>query len=118
MNAITHAQAQAHAAAFVDGNPAPFDMADYAARVVGIAPKLAPAKPAPKSVESFNDDDVYIYNATTKEIARVIPANSPLTIGIKHSGLRVRAGETWDKGLSCKRLGLWIRRQDAAGRTA
>lgn len=68
---------------------------------VGIAPARL------KPIESFNDDDVYIYRVDTKEIRQVIPASSPLTIGIGGQGLRVRAGETWGKGLSCKRLGLW-----------
>jgi len=93
-----------------------YDANALACLCVGIAPKLSASKPAPMRVESFNDDDVYIYKVDTKEIVRTIPASSPLTIGIGGQGLRVRAGETWDKGMTCKWKGLWTRRQDAAER--
>ena len=63
--------------------------------------------PMPISVDSFNDDDAYIYDATSKQLLREIPCSSQEVKDARHIGLRVAAGEAWAKGMTAKRLGLW-----------
>lgn len=58
-------------------------------------------------IASFNDDDVYVYNAETKQIVRTISCKDSQVRDSKYIGLRVNAGESWAKGMAAKSLGLW-----------
>jgi hypothetical protein len=58
-------------------------------------------------VSSFNDDDVYVYNAATKQIVRVIGSKDSQVRDSRYIGLRVQAGESWARGMAAKSLGLW-----------
>jgi hypothetical protein len=56
---------------------------------------------------NFNTDDVYIYNASTREIVRTISCKDSQVRDSRHIGLRVNAGESWAKGMAAESLGLW-----------
>ena len=72
---------------------------------------LAPFVPPP--VEqcvpplSFNDDDFYVYDAKTKELVRSIGCKSVDLFIVRTYGLEVKEGQTWGRGQSVKRMGLW-----------
>jgi len=61
----------------------------------------------PISVESFNDDDLYLYNAATKQLIRSFSCGDQEVKDARHIGFRVMAGATWGKGMAVKALGLW-----------
>lgn len=69
------------------------------------APLLAGVQGTPCA--SFNDDDVYVYDASTKEIVRTISCKDQQVKDARYIGLRVQPGETWAKGMLAKSLGLW-----------
>ncbi len=62
-------------------------------------------------VASFNDDDVYIYKAATKELVRSISCKDSQVRDCRYIGLRVMAGESWAKGMAAKSLGLWSKKE-------
>ena len=61
----------------------------------------------PIPIESFKDDDLYLYNAATKQLIREFSCGDQNVKDARHIGFRVFAGETWGKGMAVKRLGLW-----------
>lgn len=61
----------------------------------------------PIPVNSFNDDDVYVYVAANKEFIRQIPCSMQEAKDARHIGVRVKPGETWAKGMTAKYLGIW-----------
>lgn len=63
--------------------------------------------PWPVPVEAFNDDDLYVYNAKSKQLIRSFSCKDPQVIEAANVGFRVRAGQTWAKGMAAKSLGLW-----------
>jgi len=65
------------------------------------------ARTASHALTSFNDDDVYVYRAATRELVRTISCKDSQVRDSRYIGLRVDAGESWAKGMEAKSLGLW-----------
>lgn len=63
--------------------------------------------PVPLAVSTFNDDDVYIYDAASKQLIKHLPCSDQQVKDAKYIGLRVMAGQTWAKGMTAKTLSLW-----------
>jgi hypothetical protein len=63
-------------------------------------------------IASFNDDDVYIYDAATKELVRVVSSKDSQVRDSHYIGLRVNAGQSWATGMAAKSLGLWREAED------
>jgi hypothetical protein len=58
-------------------------------------------------VVSFNDDDLYLYNAATKQLIHQFSCADQQVKDALHIGFRVMAGQAWAKGMTAKALGLW-----------
>jgi len=69
------------------------------------------ARTASHALTSFNDDDVYIYRAASRELVRTISCKDSQVRDSHYIGLRVNAGESWAKGMEAKSLGLWTGKQ-------
>lgn len=63
--------------------------------------------PMPIPMASFNDDDVYVYDAATKQLIRHVPHSAQEVRDARYIGFRVMAGQAWAKGMAAKALGLW-----------
>lgn len=63
--------------------------------------------PWPVPVESFNDDDIYIYIADSKKLVRQIACSDQEAKDARYIGVKVMAGQSWAKGMTAKRLSLW-----------
>jgi len=61
----------------------------------------------PITEDEFNDDDVYIYDAATKELITSWPSSSHEVQYARRFGFRIDAGQSWAKGMAAKHLGLW-----------
>jgi len=61
----------------------------------------------PMTEAEFNDDDLYIYKAETKQLMASWPSSSPEVLEARHMGFRMLAGQAWAKGMAAKHLGLW-----------
>ena len=61
----------------------------------------------PMPIESFKDDELYLYDAATKRLIRSFSCSDQEVKDARHIGFRVFAGETWGKGMAVKALGLW-----------
>ena len=71
---------------------------------------FAQAEPTrmPLPSESFNDEDLYVYRAETRQFVRSIGNASHTAREARTYGVSVNAGETWGKGLNVKDLGIWM----------
>ena len=56
---------------------------------------------------SFNDDDVYVYHASTREFVKHYGCYLANVRDARAVGFTVESGNTWAKGLRAKHLGLW-----------
>lgn len=61
----------------------------------------------PLDICSFNDDDIYVYVAATRQFVRQYGSGDSQVKDARHIGFRVSAGQTWAKGMAAKYLGLW-----------
>ena len=65
--------------------------------------------------EAFNDDDIYIYYVPTGQLHRTISCNSVEGEEASLRGIRVKQGQTWERGLFAKYKGLWRLYSQAEG---
>lgn len=113
MNARTQADFTAVAKQFTAGNPAPYETLEQinarTAVIKGVKDELLAMGdwPVPLAVSTFNDDDVYIYEATSKKLVKHLSCSDQQVKDAKYIGLRVMAGQTWAKGMTAKTLSLW-----------
>jgi len=61
----------------------------------------------PMTEDEFNQDDIYVYIAATKELITSWPSSSHKVQYARRFGFRIDAGQTWAKGMAAKHLGLW-----------
>lgn len=61
----------------------------------------------PILASEFNQDDVYIYRADTKQLIGHAGSSSEMVRFANRFGYPVNAGDTWAKGMTAARLGLW-----------
>ncbi len=65
------------------------------------------AGPFPMPISSFLDDEIYVYDVATKRVTRTISCKAMEASDSQYIGLRVKAGESWARGIAAKYLGLW-----------
>ena len=85
-------------------------IAEIKRRTASVSEALAEIQamgPWPVPVESFNDDDLYVYKVSSKQLIRSFSSKDPQVIEAAQLGFRVKAGQTWAKGMAAKSLGLW-----------
>jgi hypothetical protein len=68
---------------------------------------LHPPIQAALAPEAFNDDDIYVFDAETKELVRSVGRKSLDVYFAKEHGFAVKEGQTWGTGMLVKNLGLW-----------
>lgn len=109
-------QFAADAAAFTSGNPAPYETpAKALERINGRTAILkeigkdiaAISGRVPMATSTFNDDDLYVYVAATKQFVRQIVCKDQEAKDAKYIGVKVMAGQTWATGMTAKTLSLW-----------
>ena len=59
------------------------------------------------NMDLFNDDDVYVYHASTREFVKHYGCYLANVRDARAVGFTVESGNTWAKGLRAKHLGLW-----------
>lgn len=89
-----------------------FTVAEINRQTAGVKAALADIEamgplPMTVAVESFNDDDIYLYSVATKELLRVYPVKSPEVFCARHHGLKVLEGQAWARGRNARDLQLW-----------
>lgn len=61
----------------------------------------------PMLFAEFNQDDIYIFNAATKQFVSQAGSSSETVRDANRFGYPVKAGQTWAKGMTAAHLGLW-----------
>jgi len=116
MNARSQASFADIASEFTSGNPAPFETPARALDRIKARTELfkeigkdiaAIAGRVPMATSTFNDDDLYLYVAATKQFVQHIPCSDQKARDAKYIGVLVKAGQTWAKGMTAKTLSLW-----------
>ena len=65
-------------------------------------------------VARFNDDDLYLYRADSRELVEQVGSGSPRRRAIVQGREALPAGVTFANGMAAKRLGLWTPSDAAA----
>ncbi|QNN56504.1 hypothetical protein H9K76_18480 [Diaphorobacter ruginosibacter] len=55
---------------------------------------------------SFNDDDIYIYDIQSRQIVESFGSASPTARAARYSGIPVKAGQSWCRGMQAKYMEL------------
>ena len=61
----------------------------------------------PMTEAEFNDDDIYVYTASTNQLVTSWPSAAYEVRDSGRIGFRIDAGQSWAKGMAAKNLGLW-----------
>lgn len=126
MNARTLANFIETAAKFTQDNPAPFETPAKALERINARTELfkeigkdiaAISGRVPMVTSTFNDDDLYVYIAATKQFVRQIPCSEQEAKDAKYIGVKVMAGQSWAKGMTAKTLALWSKPKATASTT-